>query len=129
MVHPLLVLLVRSNCFKIWHTWVVMTTPLNRAHTCDESFLSLAIHYKNLCELPNMIGSYGWLCATTMWKYMKKINAKCFNMLKSGFESNDGSAFYDAFLLSTTIFFIVDKAHHLGEQVSKNLNFLKISQK
>jgi hypothetical protein len=60
---------------------------------------------------------------------MKKINAKCFNMLKSGFESNEGSAFYDAFLLSTTIFFIVDKAHHLGEQVSKNLNFLKISQK
>jgi hypothetical protein len=39
-----------------------------------------------------------------MWKYMEKINAQCFNMLKSGFESNDGSAFYDACLLSTTIF-------------------------
>lgn len=130
MVHPLLVLLVRNNCFKIWHTWVVMTTPLNRAHTCDEIFLSLAIHCKNLCELPNMIGSYGWLCATTMWKYMKKINAKCFNMLKSGFESNDGSACLSWHIhFIHNYFFIVNEAHHLGEQVYKNLNFLKIIQK
>jgi hypothetical protein len=64
-----------------------------------------------------------------MWKYMKKINAQCFNMLKSGFESNDGSAFYDACLLSTTIFFYNKQSTSSWWASLHELAILKITQK
>jgi hypothetical protein len=39
---------------------------LNKSWPWDEGFLSLAVSYKNFCELASMIGSFGQLCATLM---------------------------------------------------------------
>jgi hypothetical protein len=66
----ILVLLVGSIGFKIWHTsWIVVGTPLSRA-TLQELLVFGCFLYKN-CELPSMIGCSKLLYATLMWKSVR----------------------------------------------------------